>query len=276
MTMDTRLDNPFGILTYHRVAPRFTGVSKPTWNVTPERFRRQLAGLLSRGYRCWPLRQVLEHREAGRPIPPRVFVVTFDDGYECVYHHAWPILKELSVPATVFVVTSCLDAGGPMPFDDWPAAGAADVPAAAWKSLSTAQCAEMLAHGLVDIGSHTHTHGDFSGRPEAFRDDLNRSLNVLRDSLGVQRATFAFPFGCCDPDLVAAARESGVTCCAWHRVGGGAAAGRSFHVGAVHRGRNRYGSHAGRKAQRLVRNGARGLAIVALAAADRPGAVPAR
>ena len=157
-------------------------------------------------------------REAGEPIPARVFVVTFDDGYENVYRHAWPILKELSVPATVFVVTSCLDADRPLPFDDWAAAGSAGVPATAWKPLSTAQCAEMIEHGLVEIGSHTHTHADFRGRPEAFRDDLAARWTCCASTLGVEQASFAFPFGRCDPDLVAAVREAGALLRVDHRA----------------------------------------------------------
>ena len=47
--MHTPTDNSFGILMYHRVTPPVEGVPPPTWNVTPERFRRQLGGLLARG-----------------------------------------------------------------------------------------------------------------------------------------------------------------------------------------------------------------------------------
>ena len=34
-----------------------------------------------------------------------IAVITFDDGYYNIYNEAWPILKEMKVPATVFVVT---------------------------------------------------------------------------------------------------------------------------------------------------------------------------
>lgn len=210
--MHTQSDNSFAILMYHRVTPNIAGVPRPTWNVTPDRFRRQLEGVLSRGYKPWPLRRVLECRETGEPIPAGVFVVTFDDGYDCVYEEAWPILKELSVPATIFVVTSCLDVDGPFVSDNWTAAGSTAVPASAWLPLSTAHCAEMIDHGLVEIGSHTHRHVDLRGQPEAFRDDLRQSLEVLRDSLGLEQPTFAFPFGAYDSELVAVARETGLRC----------------------------------------------------------------
>lgn len=210
--MQARQDNPFGILMYHRVAPRISGVAKPTWNVTPEHLRRQLEGLLSRGYRAWSLRRALASRQAGEPIPAKTFVVTFDDGYDSVYRYAWPILKALSVPATVFVVTSWLDADYPLECDTWTAAGSDDVPAATWKPLSVAHCAEMMDHGLVEVGSHTHTHADFRGAPDAFSGDLARSLGVLHEVLGTERASFAFPFGFYDAAMVAVARAAGVCC----------------------------------------------------------------
>jgi len=70
----------------------------------------------------------------------------------------------------------------------------------------------MVEHGLIEVGSHTHTHGLFVGRTVAFRGDLARSLAVLRNTFGVEQASFAFPFGRYDPELVAAVREVGAAC----------------------------------------------------------------
>jgi len=200
------------ILTYHRVALRPARVPAPTWNVPPAHFREQLRGLLARGYQAWPLRKVLDFNCAGRPIPPRRFVVTFDDGYANNYFQAWPVLRELGVPATIFVATAYLDSSVPFPFDDWSAAGSADVPVESWIPLTTRQCAEMLAQGLIDLGSHTHTHALFRDRPEALAQDVAASLDVLRERFGLRDATFAFPFGIAEPSLIAAARTTGVLC----------------------------------------------------------------
>jgi peptidoglycan/xylan/chitin deacetylase (PgdA/CDA1 family) len=210
-----RSDCGFGILLYHRIAIPPAGAPAPTWNVKPARFRAQMEGLLARGYRAWPLGRVLAHHDAGQSIPPQTFVVTFDDGYENVYRQAFPALREHDVPATVFVATAYLDSYDPFPFDDWPCAGSPGVPGETWRPLRTAQCEEMLASGLIELGSHTHVHADFRHHPEEFRHDLALSLEVLRTKFGVREATFAFPFGhgCCrhdGPELSGVAKEAGL------------------------------------------------------------------
>src|SRR4029079_14555180 len=66
----------FGILMYHRIANPPPKVPRPTWNVPPWRFGKQLSGLLARGWRAWPLSQLLECLRRDLPIPRKTFVVT--------------------------------------------------------------------------------------------------------------------------------------------------------------------------------------------------------
>jgi peptidoglycan/xylan/chitin deacetylase (PgdA/CDA1 family) len=208
----SRARDAFAILTYHRVTTNPSGWPAPTWNVPPALFRQQLAGLLGRGYRARPLRQVLEFGRLGQPIPPGTFVVTFDDGFENLYSEARPILRALNVPATVFLATAYLDRIEPFPFDDWLGAGSSEVPRHSWRPLSSAQCSEMLEEGLIDLGSHTHTHAVFRGRPDAFEQDLAASLAILRDRFGLADIPFSYPFGIVEPALAATARRVGLLC----------------------------------------------------------------
>ncbi|MEX2287759.1 MAG: polysaccharide deacetylase family protein [Planctomycetaceae bacterium] len=212
-----RLERAFGILMYHRVCPRFRGVPAPTWNVTPERFREQLSGLLARGYRPWPLKKVLALHQKREAIPRHVFVVTFDDGYANNLHYAWPVLKELNVPATIFLATAFIDTEEPFPFDDWSAKGSSHVCPESWKPLTFAQCDQLLDSGLIELGAHTHTHDDFRNRPQALAQDLSQCLDVLRCRFGISQATFAFPYGTrkhgfSGPLLSEAVRKTGAIC----------------------------------------------------------------
>ena len=210
--LGTRAEHEFGILLYHRVVQPIDGRTIPPWSVTRERFLQQMQGLLNAGYEPWPLRRVVEYCASGRPVPPNAFVVTFDDGYECLYHEAWPILKSFNIPATVFVVTAYLDSDRPFPFSDCQGNGSREVPLEWQRSLSTAQCDEMLSSGLVDLGSHSHTHIDFKQHPKLLRSDLRVSLEILHERFHLARAAFAFPFGRYSPSLATEARRAGVLC----------------------------------------------------------------
>jgi len=215
--LGARQTGSFGILMYHRTTPRIEGAPEATWNVTPDRFRQQMEGLLARGYRPTSLRQAIADHRSRQPTTDKTFVVTFDDGYENNFVFARPILEELRIPATIFVATAYLDGDRAFPSDDWALAGSSRVPSNCWRPLATDQCHEMLSGGLIDIGTHTHTHDDFRGRPEELQADLETSLATLASRFGLQDATFAFPYGTprlgfCSPPMTRAARKAGVLC----------------------------------------------------------------
>lgn len=93
------------IVTYHSVGPSdgpFT-VGVPQRH-TPEEFAAHMA-YLRRHYRPVSLRRVVESLEQDRPLE-RAVVVTFDDGFRDVLTHALPILREMQIPSTMFLVTS--------------------------------------------------------------------------------------------------------------------------------------------------------------------------
>ncbi len=212
-----RAHNLPGILVYHRVTDRTPGAGEPTINVTPQQFRRQLAGLQARGYRFWSLQRLLTAARRAEPIDPQVVVVTFDDGYQCVATEAFPILQELKIPATVFVNTAFLDCPAPFPFDRWSKAEFKILPEPAYRPLTWDECRAMQQSGLIEIGAHTHTHADFRGKPTELHDDLQICVCQLRRELSLTEVSFAFPFGrrrhgFVDDQLLTAARRAGVSC----------------------------------------------------------------
>lgn len=101
------------VLCYHstpaNVPPDPAGMLDP-WGLTvsAEAFGRQMEALRSR-HPMVPLQDLVAaaHRgTAGTPI-----AITFDDGYSNNYEEAYPILRRLGIPATVFVVTRYVESG---------------------------------------------------------------------------------------------------------------------------------------------------------------------
>ncbi|MCA9246069.1 MAG: polysaccharide deacetylase family protein [Planctomycetales bacterium] len=206
----------FSILMYHRVCPNYKGLPRCPWGVTPRQLSEQLAGLLEMGYEAWPLNRVLEYRQKNKPVPSNAFVVTFDDGYANNLHWGLPVLKELNVPATVFVVTSMLDRYEPYPSDEWQMAGSSRVPAKTWVSLTSDQAKQLLDSGLVQLGAHTHTHVNLAETPQVTEVEIFTSLVELSERFDLQHIPFAFPYGGVpenfDDAMIARLRNAGMTC----------------------------------------------------------------
>jgi peptidoglycan/xylan/chitin deacetylase (PgdA/CDA1 family) len=93
------------VLMYHRVGGDdvFDGIDVP-------RFRRQMSWLQRNCTVIAP-----EDLEARLERPDRVrppVLLTFDDGYRDYHDRAFPILRELGLPALVFLSTAFMDEGG--------------------------------------------------------------------------------------------------------------------------------------------------------------------
>lgn len=214
--LGSRASPGVGILMYHRIAERRVGIEAPTWNVEPARFRRQMEGLLAAGFRVLPLREAIAMSERGT-LPARATVITFDDGYGNVHTHAWPVLRALQIPATVFVATAYMDSPDPFPFDSWGRRHRSDAPPGDWVPLTWSQCRDLQQSGLVEIGSHSHHHADSRGDRSGFTGDLAESRATLARELGLRDYTFAFPYGgrrlgFASDDLIAAARDASALC----------------------------------------------------------------
>lgn len=100
------------VVTYHRlVAPHAAELCNPSLiSATPAAFAAQMR-YLARRYRVVSAEEVAAAYRTGRLLPARAVLVTFDDAYRDVGEVAWPILRRLGLPATVFVPTAYPDGG---------------------------------------------------------------------------------------------------------------------------------------------------------------------
>jgi peptidoglycan/xylan/chitin deacetylase (PgdA/CDA1 family) len=108
------------ILAYHRIMPLpdpdTFDFDLELISTSPERFRTQMMRLKER-FRPMRLSDVVAALDAGTELPPDTVAVTFDDGYDDNYRIAFPILRELGIPATFFVSTGHIDSGRPYAYD---------------------------------------------------------------------------------------------------------------------------------------------------------------
>src|SRR5438445_7580459 len=141
-------------LLYHAVMPMPTGADDEERGllVSPQRFERQMATLLDRGFRSLTLDDFAAAVRWGR-APRRSFLLTFDDAYAHVDQAVTPVLRRLGLTAVMFVPVGHMGSTNTWDADRanlaWPLAGGDQLrgmAAGPW---------ELASHGLrhVDLRS---------------------------------------------------------------------------------------------------------------------------
>ncbi len=162
------------VLLYHRIGRR----GALELDLAVDAFDAQMEALASSG-RAATLDAALAALDGGTHALDPV-VVTFDDGTSDFVDAALPVLARHGIPATLYLATAHIDSGNPFPADGQPAS---------WAALSDAG-----STGLVTFGSHTHTHALLDRlEPDAAARELDRSIELIGDRLGVRAAHFAYP-----------------------------------------------------------------------------------
>jgi len=176
------------VIMYHKIEEHKEGLKGIC--VRPKTFDRQMKYLYSRGFRTIPFKQLVEILKTKSKIPKKVFVLTFDDGYENNYTDAFPILKKYNFTATIF-----LNAGAIGKHYEYPRSGPAQ------KHLSAEQITEMSE--LIDFGSHCITH------PVLTQISFNEVLEEIKTSKTIIEKitkkpvdTFCYPYGEYDRNIV--------------------------------------------------------------------------
>lgn len=156
-------------------------------------------------------------------LPENAILITFDDGDSSLYHKAFPILKKLRIPATIFVITELINSQKPFWWDEieyylGPEVGSkkvwevknwqnnqrefflknlrarSDKPELLKEQLTAGQLKEMEEYG-ISIANHSHTHPMFDkSTVEELEWEMERSTGILK-GLGFTPDVFAYPNG---------------------------------------------------------------------------------
>jgi peptidoglycan/xylan/chitin deacetylase (PgdA/CDA1 family) len=182
------------VLMYHEIAEPPETYDRLA--VAPSAFARQLAYLRDEGLRTITAGALVAALAAGETLPPRVAVLTFDDGYENFYSRALPLLDEYGCTATLFVTSGWV-------------ADPAQQPGVPARMLSWQQVAEAAAAG-VEIAAHSRRHPQLDQIPQRLlREELYESKARLEDKLGFDVPGMAYPYGYSDARVRQVTRDTG-------------------------------------------------------------------
>jgi|CXWL01.1.fsa_nt_gi peptidoglycan/xylan/chitin deacetylase (PgdA/CDA1 family) len=107
------------IFAYHRVVRDIVKAEKESVYgivISTSSFRKHCE-LLRRTYDVVSLQTASNLLTSGKEATRPTAVITFDDGYVDFYEEAFPVLRELGLPATVFLPTGYIGQDRPLPHD---------------------------------------------------------------------------------------------------------------------------------------------------------------
>ncbi|MFH1617766.1 MAG: polysaccharide deacetylase family protein [Candidatus Margulisiibacteriota bacterium] len=91
------------VLMYHKVVPDINATLNLGCGVDVSEFRSQLERLKKMNYNFLSLRQFVEMKKADDPALERSLLLTFDDGAREIFLYAYPVLKDMGIPAVFFL-----------------------------------------------------------------------------------------------------------------------------------------------------------------------------
>jgi peptidoglycan/xylan/chitin deacetylase (PgdA/CDA1 family) len=179
---------PVPILMYHVISAPPTSAPYPDLYVRPSDFAGEVTWLARDGYRAITLEQAYRSWTAGRPLPRRPVILSFDDGYLSDYTRAFPVLRRHHWPGVLNLQLDFLrPVGGLRPWR------VRDLIAAGW-----------------EVDAHTFTHPDLTTVDGArLWREVDGSRLALRRLFHVPVDFFCYPGGRYDARVIRSVRRAG-------------------------------------------------------------------
>jgi peptidoglycan/xylan/chitin deacetylase (PgdA/CDA1 family) len=180
------------VLMYHRILPADdprTRLEEPGMVVTPESFRQHLE-TVNQYFETVKLSDWLARKSSGQALPAMACAITFDDGWADNYEFAYPVLQQLAVPATIFLVSDMLGTNRMF----WPERLARTVTTIADKhphewphpALDWLRTADKN-YPFTNIRPSTEQISDLIAAVKTLPDqEIHRRLNEVEDVLGLE------------------------------------------------------------------------------------------
>jgi peptidoglycan/xylan/chitin deacetylase (PgdA/CDA1 family) len=163
-------------LMYHHIQPEAEATQKGQKNLSvfTSNFQSQMNYLKDKGYNPISMRQLTEFFDTGAGLPPKPVLLTFDDAYQDFFTDAYPILRDLNFPATLFVPTGLVDN------PDY---------------VTWGQIEEMKGSGLILFANHTWSHHSMKADPQTDTREITTADQQLNDKGLNNPKVFAYPYG---------------------------------------------------------------------------------
>ena len=184
------MNYPVCVLTMHHC-----NNNENDFAIKPELFKKALLMALNEGYKFINYNQFKDIASSRVKALRKSILLTFDDGYFDNYKFAFPILKELKIPAVCFLITDKIKDFKRQYYDFvFKKHKEIDYEKDAEYFLNLDEIRQMQESGLFEFDSHTASHFSCkSNNEEKLREEFSSSLAKIKE-LFPEKKNLAFAF----------------------------------------------------------------------------------
>lgn len=151
-----------------------------------KRFAKQMGHLKKMGVVFYTASEMIEHFRERGSFPQNGLALTFDDGWKDNYENAFPVLRELGIKATIFLISSCIGEVSAKAQSEGESERA---------HLSLENILEM-SEGGIEFGSHTLNHKLLHQvSSDEVKVEVEESKRQIEGLLNKPCKVFAYPGG---------------------------------------------------------------------------------
>ncbi|MBX4196204.1 polysaccharide deacetylase family protein [Candidatus Pacearchaeota archaeon] len=190
------------VLNYHGT---LAGDTNESYKISYTQFKEHMFALKKAGYQTVTIEQLYSFLRGEQSLPPKSFVITFDDGIKDSYYNTDPILKTLNYTAVMFVITGqSLDKESKYYLNKeelhkMAASGRWDLQSHSYQGHGRIQTGLDSAPGpyltnklWISVQQRLETNDEYFNR---INSDLQTSKNQLDREFNQSTIGFALPFG---------------------------------------------------------------------------------
>ncbi len=188
------------VLAYHKIDQPTSDIKLRGAFTSPKNFAKQMLYLKKQNFVFYTASELIDFYRQNGTFPSKAITVTFDDGWKDNYTNAFPILRDLQIKATVFLVPSCIGQTTAKVVAD----GEVER-----EHLALTDIRAMSDYG-IEFGSHTLNHKLLHQIPPSeTKFEVSESKKEIENLLQKPCRVFAYPAGFFTQTAQAAVRNAG-------------------------------------------------------------------
>jgi Na+/H+ antiporter NhaD len=194
------------VLMYHHVLRRSGFITSSV-----DEFRDQMKFLSQNGYKTLSSAEFIAYKNGELEVPKKSVFITFDDGWKDNFIYAYPIIKEFGLKATVFLVSSWIEAASRKH------GRFIELSHGEYKKVAPQRPEDIFLNfseiekmsECFDFHSHTHTHFDDYFGVCDIGENFTKCKEFMQKNFGFDDKLLCWPRGKFDERLLDIAKNIG-------------------------------------------------------------------